>query len=212
MPSRRTLLTGTAAAAATALAGCSGGDALEPATQDDTPSPPDDAVVVATGEAVRDAPSPNGWFRLSAAVYERDRGDATALDLFTEHRLIPGENEHAGNGWRLGELAVEHGYDDALAVGTNSSFRPTQAGESAPVRLGHATADSTRRWTLRFPDTGDSTWGATFVTELDPETTPGEGDALATVRARVRETKQWSLDEHEATLSADLVYGRDRRP
>ncbi|MFC7177078.1 hypothetical protein [Halosegnis marinus] len=40
MPSRRTLLTGAAAAGATALAGCSTGDALDPATQGTRRLPP----------------------------------------------------------------------------------------------------------------------------------------------------------------------------
>jgi hypothetical protein len=209
MPSRRTLLTGTATAAATALAGCSGGGSGQAVVQSDTPTPPADTTVVATDGAFRDVPPPNGAFRLSATAYERERGDRTELYLLTDHRLIPGENQHARNGWRLAELAVEHDYEDALVVDTRTNFRPVEPGETASVRLGRTAADATRRWTFRFPDTGDSTWGVTVATELDSETTPREGDTLAGVRVRVRETKQWSGSTNETVLDADLVYGQD---
>ena len=209
MPSRRTLLTGTATAAATALAGCSGGGSGRAVAQGDTPTAPADTTVVATDGAFRDVPPPNGAFRLSATAYERERGDRTELHLLTDHRMIPGENQHARNGWRLAELAVEHGYGDTLVVDTGTNFRPVEPGETASARLGRTAAATARRWTFRFPDTGDSTWGVTVATELDPETTFREGDTVATVRVRVREAKQWSLRTNETVLNADLVYGQD---
>jgi len=210
MPSRRTLLASAAAIGATMLAGCSTNDSLDPATQGDTPTPPDDATVVATAERFTDPSPPNGAFRLSASVHEVARDGDAELHLFTEHGLIPGENQHANNGWRLAELGVEHGYGDWPAVGRRTNFRPTDSGESGSVRLGSAVTEDGRRWTLRFPETGDSSWGVTFATKLDPERTPAEGEPIAEIRTRVREAKSWSLREFETELTADLVYGEDR--
>jgi len=210
MPSRRALLAGAAAAGATTLAGCSTNESLAHVTHGETPTPLDEATVVATAERFHDPSPPNGAFRLSASVHERVQdGDAT-LHLLTEHGLIPGENQHANNGWRLAELGVEHGYDGGSAVGGGTNFRPTKGDESGGVRLGRTETDDGRRWTLRFSDTGDSTWGATFVTELALEGAAGEGETIAEVRMRVREAKSWSHREHETDLATELVYGADR--
>jgi hypothetical protein len=210
MPSRRTLLASAAAAGAATLAGCSTSGSLDPATHGNTPTPPDGSTVVATAERFTDPPPPNGAFRLSASVHERVRDGDRELHLFTEHGLIPGENQHANNGWRLAELGVEHNYGGALATGSGTNFRRTEPGESGSVRLGRTATDDGRRWTLRFPDTGDSTWGATFVTELDPERSPDDGETIADIRTRVREAKSWSFRAFETELTAELVYGADR--
>lgn len=210
MPSRRTLLAAAAAVGSTALAGCSTGGSLAPATLGDTPTPPDEATVVATAEQFHDPSPENGAFRLSASVHERAHDGSTRLSLFTEHGLIPGENQHANNGWRLAELGVTHGYDAGVAVGGTTNFRPTANGESGPVRLGRTETDDGRGWTLRFPDSGDSTWGAIFVTELDPEQPRKNGQTVADVRMRVREAKSWSLREYETELAGKLVYGEYR--
>ncbi|MFC7235642.1 hypothetical protein [Halosegnis marinus] len=209
MPSRRTLLTGAAAAGATALAGCSTGDALDPATQGDTPTAPEDATVVATAERSVDADPPNGAFRVSAAVHERPAGDRTELHLLTDHRLIPGENQHANNGWRLAELGVEH-VSDATTVTGGTNFRRPDEGESAAVRLGSETTPSGRRWTVRFGDSGDATWSVTAYTVSETDRDPAAGDRLAEVRTHVRETKPWSTASYEATRRTSLVYGEDR--
>ncbi|MDZ7746972.1 MAG: hypothetical protein U5K28_10865 [Halobacteriales archaeon] len=197
MPSRRTLLAGVATAGATVLAGCSSSSL--PRVRQGSPlghpqtlqslRPPSGFATPTT----RTVPS-----ELSAAAHEYRIGGDYRLDLVTEYRLIPGENQHANNGWRLAELDATHDYGHAApAVGARTNFVPVADAGTAVGRTGRCNGPRLgdgvfrHRWTLRFGDTGDATWVRRLLTEL----ATGHG----VPRGRPSRLRQLAKPRNEAT-------------
>jgi hypothetical protein len=219
MPSRRTLLTGAAAASASALAGCAaldGGDSLRQAEHGDDPRFPDDARGVAADETWLEA-HPNGTFAILATAFERERADAPDVLLVdTDLRLIPGRNQ-SSNDWTMAGFTLEHDYgalEPAGPVDRTASYVPAGAdGGAAAIRMGadhHTDAlDDLSRWRVRY-DRNGSTWGPTFRTLIPVDDSLAAGDALASARLWAR-TRKWPFGSDERKLAATLVYGEDRR-
>jgi hypothetical protein len=207
MPSRRTLLTGAAAASASVVAGCarlSGGSDLRNVRHGDTPTPPDGASVVARDER-RAGESPQGLFVQQAVAFEhRDR-----IEVHTDHQLIPGENQF-GTRWRLGGFALDHDYRDLdpdRISDRRADYVPADDSEDMLIRMGRSEVETDLlRWRVEYGRNG-STWGPTFVSVVQPTEPLSDGNGVAESRLQVQ-VARFPFGRETYELETGLIYGR----
>lgn len=189
VPSRRDVLLGASAAAATGLAGCAG--------RDDSLSP----VVPREGSVdPRESPTATTVGYDVTTLGHGDRGRAVArsvlyetadgtLVLFSEPHLI---SPRLDADWKAAGVSVTHDWSphDADDVGRvasrDSGFTRAEEASSTPYRLGVDARETTCRWTFRVRPPTASTVVPAFRSAFEPSTPPTPGDTVVEVTTDAR--------------------------